>query len=75
VPSMFIANGIDQEPDAMPIGAWAPTPQGQQAPPAPVHNVKAYWFKVTAQQDGTFTVTTTRNNVTNTYRPVNLSTK
>jgi len=34
-----------------------------------VHNGKAYFIKVTAQQDGTFTVTNTRNNFTKTYRP------
>jgi len=28
-----------------------------------------YWFKVTAQQDGTFTVTNTRNGFTKTYTP------
>jgi hypothetical protein len=33
-----------------------------------VHNGKAYWFKVSAQQDGTFTVTNQRNNFTKTYR-------
>jgi beta-lactamase superfamily II metal-dependent hydrolase len=68
VPGMFIANTFDDQLDAMPIGAWTPPPQGQQAPPAPVHNGKAYWFKVSAQQDGTFTVTNTRNNFSKTYR-------
>jgi len=67
VPGMFIANTVDEQPDAMPIAAWVAPPQGQQAPPAPVHNGKAYWFKVTAQQDGTFRVTNTRNNLTKTY--------
>ena len=74
VPGMFIGNLYDEQPEAMPVGAWTPPPQGQQAPPAPVHNGKAYWFKVTANQDGTFTVTNARNNFTKTYRPVNLST-
>ena len=68
VPGMFIGNTIDEQPDAIPVGAWTPPPQGQQAPPAPVHNGKAFWFKVTAQQDGTFTVTNTRNSFTKTYR-------
>jgi len=68
VPGMFIANTFDDQPEAMPIGAWTPPPQGTQAPPAPVHNGKAYWFKVSAQQDGTFTVTNTRNNFSKTYR-------
>jgi beta-lactamase superfamily II metal-dependent hydrolase len=30
---------------------------------------KAYWIKLTAQQDGTFTVTNQRNGETKTYRP------
>ena len=68
VPGAFIANGVDQPGDAMPIGTWTPPLPGQQAPPAPVHNGKANFFKVTAQQDGTFTVTNTRNNFSKTYR-------
>jgi competence protein ComEC len=68
VPGMFVGNHFDEEPDALPKGAWVAPPQGQQAPPPPVHNGKAYWFKVSAQQDGTFTVTNTRNNFTKTYR-------
>jgi competence protein ComEC len=68
VPGMFIGNLWDEQPAALPIAAWTPPPQGQQAPPAPAHNGKAYWFKVSAQQDGTFSVTNTRNNFTKTYR-------
>jgi beta-lactamase superfamily II metal-dependent hydrolase len=69
VPGAFIANTIDQPEPAMPVGQWTPPAQGQQAPPAPVHNGKSFFFKVTAQQDGTFTVTNTRNNFSKTYRP------
>jgi beta-lactamase superfamily II metal-dependent hydrolase len=69
VPGAFIANGIDQQGDAMPVGTWTPPLPGQQAPPAPVHNGKSNYFKVMAQQDGTFTVTNTRNNFSKTYRP------
>ena len=65
----FIANQIDQPDTALPVAAWNPPPQGQQAPPAPVHNGKSYYFKVVAQQDGTFTVTNMRNNFSKTYRP------
>ena len=68
VPGMFVGNHFDQEPAALPKDAWVAPPQGTQAPPAPVHNGKAYWFKVTAQQDGTFSVTNTRNSLTKTYR-------
>jgi len=69
VPGAFIANQIDQPDTALPIGAWTPPPQGQQAPPAPVHNGKSYYFKIAAQQDGTFTITNMRNNFSKTYRP------
>lgn len=69
VPGMFIGNLFDEQPDALPIAAWAPPPQGQQAPPPPAHNGKAYWFKISARQDGTFTVTNARNNLTKTYGP------
>ena len=69
VPGVFIANQIDQPDTTMPTAAWTPPPQGQQAPPAPVHNGKAYFIKVTVQPDGTFTVTNTRNNFSKTYRP------
>jgi competence protein ComEC len=69
VPGAFIANQIDQPDAALPIAAWTPPPQGQQAPPAPVHNGKAYYFKIAAQQDGTFTITNMRNNFSKTYRP------
>jgi competence protein ComEC len=66
VPGMFIANTIDQQPDAMPVAAMAQP--GAGAPPAPVHNGAAYWIKVSAQQDGTFTVTNARNGFSKTYR-------
>ena len=67
VPGMFIANTLDDPPAALPV-APIPAPQpGPGAPPAPAHNGKAYWIKVSAQQDGSFTVTNTRNNFTKTY--------
>ena len=40
------------------------------APPPPAHNGPAHWIKVTAQRDGTFTVTNTRNGFAKTYAPV-----
>jgi beta-lactamase superfamily II metal-dependent hydrolase len=67
VPGMFIANGIDEAQTAIPI-APIQTP-GPGAPPAPVHNGAAYWIKVSAQPDGTFTVTNARNNFSKTYKP------
>ena len=69
-PGMFIANGIDDEEAVMPIQPMkAPQPGQAGIQPAPVHNGKAYWIKVSAQQNGTFTVTNTRNNFSKTYTP------
>jgi beta-lactamase superfamily II metal-dependent hydrolase len=67
VPGMFIANEFDQPQTAMPIAPAVNPPQGQQAPPAPEHNGKAYYIKVSAQQDGTFTITNTRNGFSKAY--------
>jgi len=67
VPGLFIANLVDEPPAAMPVAAFTPPPQGQPAPPAPQHNGTAYYFKVSARQDGTFTVTNTRNGFSKTY--------
>jgi competence protein ComEC len=67
-PGMFIANTIDDQQPMMPI-APMPAPQpGPGAPPPPVHNGTAYWIKVSAQQDGTFTVANQRNGFSKTYR-------
>jgi beta-lactamase superfamily II metal-dependent hydrolase len=68
VPGMFIANLIDEPLPAIPV-APMPAPQpGSGAPPAPVHNGAAYWIKVAAQADGSFTVTNARNGFSKTYR-------
>jgi competence protein ComEC len=71
VPGMFIANLFDEPLTAMPVAPIAPPPQGQQAPLAPAHNGTAYYFKVSALQDGTFTVTNTRNGFSKTYKTEN----
>lgn len=68
VPGVFIANLYDQQPAAVPLTPFAAPPQGQQAPPAPEHNGTAYFLKISAQQDGTFTVTNTRNGFSKSYR-------
>jgi beta-lactamase superfamily II metal-dependent hydrolase len=67
-PGLFIANTIDNQPDAMPVAPMAPPQPGPGAPPAPVHNGPAYWIKVSAQQDGSFTVTNARNGFSKTYK-------
>jgi hypothetical protein len=36
-----------------------------------VHNGSAFWFKITAQQDGSFTVTNERNGFTKAYKARN----
>src|SRR5215468_10169467 len=70
VPGMFIANGIDEPLTAMPIQPIAAPPPGPNTPPPPAHNGPAYWIKVSAQQDGTLTVTNARNGFAKTYGPV-----
>jgi len=68
VPGMFIANTIDDQSPTMPIAPMAAPQPGPGVPPAPVHNGKAYWIKLSARQDGSFTVTNTRNGFSKTYR-------
>ena len=68
VPGMFIANTVDDQPAAMPIAATPAPAPGPGATPAPVHNGAAYWIKVSAQQDGSFTVTNARNGFSKTYK-------
>ena len=67
VPGMFIANTFDDQARAMPIAPLPPPPQGPNQPPQPAHEGKAYWFKVSVQQSGVFTVTNTRNGFSKTY--------
>jgi competence protein ComEC len=67
VPSVFIANTIDEPQSAMPIAPMPAPPPGPGAPPPPAHNGKAYWIKVSASRDGSFTVTNTRNGFSKTY--------
>ena len=70
VPGMFIANMTDDPQPAMPIAPIAAPPPGPSAPPPPAHNGTAYWIKVSAQTDGTFTVTNARNGFSKTYRAI-----
>jgi competence protein ComEC len=68
VPGMFIANTTDDQQAAIPVAPVPAPPPGPGAPPAPVHNGTAYWIKVSAQQDGSFTVTNARNGFSKTYQ-------
>ena len=67
VPGMFIANTVDDQQPAMPVAPTAAPAPGPNAPPPPAHNGKAYWIKVSAQADGSFTVTNARNGFSKTY--------
>lgn len=71
VPGMFIANGIDDPLAAMPIEPLVPPAAGAApAPPgvgAPAHNGPAYWIKIVASKDGSFTVTNARNGFSKNY--------
>src|SRR6185295_14128925 len=65
-PAIFIANVED---NATISGVLtAPPPSGRGGAPPAAHS-PAYLIKVAAQQDGTFTVTNTRNGFSKTYRP------
>jgi competence protein ComEC len=65
VPGMFIANTMDDPMTAMAID---PAPQpARGATGLPTHDGKAYYIKISAQADGTFTVTNQRNMFSKTY--------
>ena len=67
VPGMFIANTVDDQPPSIPIAAITAPPPGAGAPPPPAHNGTAYWIKLAAREDGSFTVSNARNGFTKTY--------
>jgi competence protein ComEC len=67
VPGMFIANTTDDQQPAMPITPIPAPAPGPGAPPPPAHNGVAYWIKLSAQQDGSLTVTNARNGFSKTY--------
>ena len=66
-PGMFIANLPDQPSAEMPVTPMAAPAPGPNTPPPPAHNGAAYWIKVSAKTDGTFTVTNARNKFSKTY--------
>jgi len=67
VPGIFIANV--EETTTVPVAPVALPPRGAPAPPVPQHDGPAYWIKVSAQTDGSFTVTNSRNGFSKTYKP------
>lgn len=69
IPGVFIANRTDDASSTVAVEGIAAPPPGQQGAGAPTHNGTAYYLKVSAQQDGTFTVTNSRNGFSKTYRP------
>jgi len=75
VPGLFIANGIDNQPTALPIDPMPLPAPGPNTPPAPVHSGPAHWVKLSAQEDGTFTVTNSRNGFSKSYGPVGSGTR
>jgi len=68
VPGLFIANAVDEPPAAMPVAALPPPPPGPAVLPPPAHNGTAYWIKVSAQADGSFSVMNGRNGFSKTYK-------
>jgi len=66
VPGLFVANPFDDQPANLPIAPLALPPAAAGAPP-PRHDGAAYWIKLSAQPDGSFTVTNSRNGFSKSY--------
>jgi hypothetical protein len=67
VPGMFISNIVDDQQAAMPVAPTAAPAPGPGTAPPPAHNGQAYWLKVSASRDGSFSVTNARNSFTKKY--------
>ena len=67
VPGAFISNTVDDQAATMPIAPTAAPAPGPGAAPPPAHNGQAYWLKVSASRDGSFSVTNARNGFTKNY--------
>ncbi len=67
VPGVFIANVADERPQSMPVEPIAAPAPGAGTAPAPAHNGPAFWIKVAARDDGSFTVTNARNGFSKSY--------
>jgi beta-lactamase superfamily II metal-dependent hydrolase len=70
VPGLFIANEVDDPPPAVPVAAMPAPQRGGGAAPPPVHNGPAYWIKVSARADGSFSITNARNGFTKSYAAI-----
>lgn len=66
-PAAAPGGGAPQPGAAPPSGAGPGPGRGGFGGGAAAAHMPAYWIKVTAQQDGTFTVTNSRNNFSKTY--------
>ena len=69
MPGMFIANLTDDQPQTLPVAPIPAPAPGPGVPPPPAHNGTAYWIKLSAHQDGSFSVTNARNGFAKTYKP------
>jgi competence protein ComEC len=67
VPGAFIANVVDEQPASLPIEPIAAPAPGPGAAPPPTHNGPAFFIKVAARDDGSFTVTNARNGFSKSY--------
>jgi hypothetical protein len=67
VPGIFIANLSDAPPPAMPIAPMPEPSPGTVQPPELTHNGKAYWIKVSAEPNGSFTITNNRTHFSKAY--------
>jgi beta-lactamase superfamily II metal-dependent hydrolase len=68
VPGMFIANLTDKPQPTVAVAPMTEQKLRTAHSAAPTHNGKAYWIKVSAQLDGSFTVTNGRTGFSKVYR-------
>lgn len=67
VPGMFIANTPDAPQPFVPAAPRSASDVQREEGPAHTHDGRAYWIKVSAQADGTFTVTNGRTGFSKLY--------
>ena len=68
-PGIFIANVTDTPQSAIPIAPMLKPSRGTIQPQKLTHDGQAYWIKVSAKPDGSFTVTNGRTHFSKTYPP------